>query len=139
MVGLPPRLATTAPICCSRAGDLRARLVERVRGAVDLRLRGDARAEQPLLALELALLEGERVLRRAQLRLALAVVRLQRLDLQARRRELRRGLVDGDAERRVVEAKQHVAPLAPSWLSRTSSSTTRPATLALIATRAACT
>ncbi len=92
-----------------RAGNAGARFVERVRGAIDLCLRGDARAEQALLAVVLGLLKGERVLGRRELRLALPVVRLQRVDLQSRGGELRARLFDGNAKRRVVEAEQHVA------------------------------
>ncbi len=121
-----------------RGGQRAARIVQRVRRAIDRGLRGDARGEKLALTRQLALLEGEGLAGRCGLRAALAVVRLERFDLQraaascacASRTAMRNG---------ASSSRNSTSPRCTDWLSRTASSITRPATLVLIATRAACT
>ena len=86
-------------------GVLGTGVVECMQRTIDLQLRCDARTDQALLPVVLALLVRERVLRRRQFRLPLPVVCLQRFDLQQRRGKLRVRLLYSDTERRVVEAE----------------------------------
>ena len=76
---------------------------------VVLRLRGGARREQALLPLQFALLIDEGGLGGGGVGLLLLIGRLHRLDLEPDRRQLRLGLLDGDAERPLIEAEQHLA------------------------------
>ena len=71
--------------------------------------RRDAAGGELALALEFALLVGERVLGRSQFGELLAIGRLHRLDLQPRRGEHRLCFLDRDAERPIVEPEQHLA------------------------------
>ena len=85
------------------------------------RPRRDAAGGELPLALEFALLIGERILGRAQLGLLLAIGRLHRLDLQPRRGELRLRFLDRDAVGPVVDPEQHIAlgdPLIVMHLDR---------------------
>ena len=86
-------------------GDLLPRRIERMGRLIELRLRGDAGREKPRLAIVLLLRIGLGISRGAQLDLSLPIGRLERLDLQSRVGQVRRGVADRDAERRVVQSK----------------------------------
>ena len=87
-----------------RHGHALARRVEVALGLVEGRLRGDAALQQVLLALEAGLVEGDVGLRLLDLRLLLAIGRLQRRELVAHRAEIGLGAGQRDAERLLVEA-----------------------------------
>jgi hypothetical protein len=91
------------------ASETRAGLIERVGCAINLSLRGDTRSDQSLLAIQFALLEGECLLRRGEVGLTLQIGRLERFDLERRRRELRLRFLDVDAEWCIVESIEQVA------------------------------
>ena len=92
-------------------GDPLACHVERVTRGVERRLRGDMLGQKLLLAVELALLIGQRVLRLLQIGKLLPVGRAQPVDLQLHRRELRLGMVERDLVVAVVELDQQLAGL----------------------------
>src|SRR3954452_15064973 len=90
-------------------GEARAGFIECMRCAIDLSLRCDARGDQSFLPIQLALLEGECVLRGGEVGLTLEIRRLERLDLQRGGRELRLRFLDVDAKRRIVESIEKIA------------------------------
>ena len=91
------------------ARDLLACRGEPIARLIEIGLRGDLAGEQLLLAVEFALLVVERVLRRGQLGLTLAVGRAQALDLETRAGELRLRLLLGGAIGALIEPEQHLA------------------------------
>jgi hypothetical protein len=93
--------------------ELRLRQLQRVLHLLELRARTDTRDQQPLLALILVLLVGQRVARGHLFGQLVAVGRLGGADLHARRGQLGLRLLDRDAKhgRRAGTAHRRAAPL----------------------------
>ena len=132
--GSPPSAAFADWVRCSAWMRASCGGVEIVLGLFVGRLRGDALGEQPLLAIEGLLLEGEVVGRGLLLGERLLVGRAELLDLEPGRCQRRLGAGERDAIGLRVDPEEEVARLDALSFSATATSTMRPETSAVTVT-----
>ena len=129
--GIAPEAREDARRALAHRVEPRARRIEIVARLVDGVVAGHAALLEALLALELAREEGDALLGLDRLGERDAVLGTQRVEVAPHDRHLRVGARDRHLERRSVDAEEQLTLAATGWLSRTATSTTRPATSAV--------
>ena len=117
-----------AASCCVERGELLLCVLQIPPRGVEGLLRRDVLGREILLTMEFAIVIVDIALRLLDLRLHVPVVRLERVEVVAHDPDLRRGAIQREPEREIVEAEQDLALRRPAGCLSTSTSLTMPET-----------